>query len=513
MNEKTKKRLLYGGLIYAALFLFTVSIINLPSFNAWLGKVLTLLRPLIIGLVLAYLCNPFFRFFERKMLAKVRPSGLRRAIALFFTYLVVLLIISVLLILLIPQLIDSIKSFLNNYNAYFYSTMEQVNSTIVSLNGFLDGMNVNFDIPSLDAEWAKEKISAFLTSIHLDQESLMKLISFNSISQLVNVAEEVISIVIDTVFGFFISLYLLSSKEKRYAQIMRFRRAFFSDAVNETVTRVCETVNRSFGGFFRGKILDSALIGFLVYIVISIFDVPYAVLIAVIIGITDIVPIIGPFIGVIPSAVIILLTDPGKVILFLLCILAIQQIDGNIIAPKILGENTGVSSLAVLITITTMGSLWGLAGMLLGVPLFATVAELGGYYLNRRLIKKGLPVEIGDYYGAGSAANARTEENEENIVSRIKRKMQKLEEDKHSGELTRLEKFQLDTYALACKYHIFSDDSEEALKNFAAEEAALRAKETEIQNSSAEAPTNLEEISTEPAQPLPSDEENKGENE
>jgi predicted PurR-regulated permease PerM len=169
---------------------------------------------------------------------------------------------------------------------------------------------------------------------------------------------------------------LLINKEKRYAQIMRFRRAFLSDKVNTFITTVCTTADRSFGGFLRGKILDSSIVGVLVYCLISLVGVPYAILLAVIVAITDIVPVIGPFIGVIPSAVIVLLTDPGKVIPFLLCILLVQQIDGNILAPKILGENTGISSLCVIIAISTMGSLFGLIGMIIGVPLMAVIYDL-----------------------------------------------------------------------------------------------------------------------------------------
>ena len=200
----------------------------------------------------------------------------------------------------------------------------------------------------------------------------------------------------DIIFGLFISLYLLAGKERLYAKIMRTRKALFNHRINERITRVCTIADESFGGFLRGKILDSTIVGVLVYIIISIMGVPYALLIAVIIGITDIVPVVGPWIGVIPSAVIVLLTDPIKVIPFLLCILIVQQIDGNIIAPKILGENTGVSSLCVMIAITVMGAIWGLAGMVLGVPLFATIIELTNEFLNKRLKDKGLPTEIED---------------------------------------------------------------------------------------------------------------------
>ena len=222
---------------------------------------------------------------------------------------------------------------------------------------------------------------------------------------------------------------------------MRLRRALFSDEANAQITRFCGIADRSFGGFLEGKLIDSAIIGVLVYIALSIFKVPYAILIATIVGITDIVPVVGPFIGVIPSAVIILLTDPIKVIPFLLCILIVQQIDGNIIAPKILGENTGVSSLCVMIAITVMGAIWGLAGMVLGVPLFATVIELTNEFLNKRLQDKGLSTEIDD------------NGTEEKKKPKFRRKVVNLADG--YGPLTKEERTHLLAFSLARKYDLY----------------------------------------------------------
>ena len=178
-------------------------------------------------------------------------------------------------------------------------------------------------------------------------------------------------------------------------------------------------------------------------------DVPYALLIAVIIGITDIVPVVGPWVGVIPSALIILLTDPIKVIPFLLCILIVQQIDGNIIAPKILGENTGVSSLCVMISITVMGALWGLAGMVLGVPLFATIIELTKEFLNKRLEDKGLPIENDD------------DVVEEKKKPKLRREVANLADG--FGPLTKQEKKHLLAFALANKYDLYTPQNNATL--------------------------------------------------
>ena len=466
MESQKKKFWIRGGIIYAILFLFLVLVINLSAINAWLDGVLRLLRPLIIGLVLSYLLNPFFRFFERKLFEKIQPFKLRRAIALIFSYLVLFLIFFVLIMLIVPQLVESIVFFIENHEAYLSNVSGHINSLIQFVNKQFTESGETPPIPYLAPDTLHNALSDFLQSINVDKQSLMDFLTSDNIFTIINIASNIVSLIADILFGFFISIYFLSTKEKRYAQIMRLRRALFSDETNEQITRFCGIADRSFGGFLEGKLIDSAIIGVLVYIALSIFKVPYAILIATIVGITDIVPVIGPFIGVIPSAVIILLTDPPKIIPFLICILVIQQIDGNIIAPKILGENTGVSSLCVIIAITTMGALWGLVGMVLGVPLFATILELSDTYLEKRLQKKGIPSE----------KKNTDAEPEGGIIKRFKKRAIRLREnttDGGEGDLTRFEKLQLDTYALAIKHHIFSESSDDALARFAAEKAAL----------------------------------------
>ena len=217
----------------------------------------------------------------------------------------------------------------------------------------------------------------------------------------------------------------------------------------------------------------------IVYLLVTLFQIPYAILIAVFVGITDVIPVIGPFIGVIPTAVIVLLTDPVKVIPYLLIILVVQQLDGNIMAPKILGANTGISTLCVLIVLTVMGSLWGLFGMVLGVPLVATILELTDYYLNSLLRKKGLPCEADEkpkeqkksrQPGSGGRLSR--------LFRHLRRKVLRIPEplsDTGTGDLTQFEQFQLQTYALARKYRIFSEPSEEVIARFSSEESALQA--------------------------------------
>ena len=475
-KNRSKKIWLICGVVYAIAILFVLFIANLDAFNQWLGNLFTILRPVLIGLVLAYFCNPLFRFFERNVFYKVRPISLRRVLSLSFTYLVVLLILVFFLLLLIPQLVSSVMNFLENYDNYMTSVIHQLNETIIKFNhNFAETSPI---IPTLDAKQIKESVAKFLGSI--DREYIIELLKMVNIKYVGEFISNLVGILIDCIFGFFISLYLLNSKEKRYAQVMRFRKAFFNDKTNARITTFLTTANRSFGGFFRGKLLDSFIIAVLVYIAISIFGIEYPLLLATIIGITDIIPIIGPIIGVFPAGFIILLSQPEKLIPFIIIVILVQQLDGNIISPKILGENTGVSSLCVLIAITTMGTLWGFAGMVLGVPLFATVLELSDKYFEKKLRAKGRPTATEEYYTSDPMKHSdappakRTQ-----ILRRFEKKVMRLKKESLAeggiGDLTRFEKFQLETYALARKYNIFSGYSEESLAQFAAEETAIAA--------------------------------------
>lgn len=383
-----RKKFAIAAVSYCSLVFAIFLIGHLTEFNAWLHRILSMFSPIIIGLVIAYLCLPMMRFFEGRLFVKIEQTRFRRFLALLCTYIALLLIVAVLIVLIVPQLINSVLDFADNYKVYLHTLTADINELIVWLNGNLAGEVGG--IPTLNAADLEERIAAFIKSIHLDAETLMQFVTLKNLAALFEFTRETVAGIADVIVGLFISVYLLSRKEFYYANVMRLRRALFSDKINQHITRVCTIADRSFGGYIKGKLLDSSIVGVLVFLIISLLNVPYALLIATFVAITDVIPVIGPFIGVIPSAVIILLTDPRKVIPFLLVILVVQQIDGNIIAPKILGEHTGVSSLCIMIAILIMGSLWGLFGMVIGVPLFATVIELWNIFLNSRLAKKGL---------------------------------------------------------------------------------------------------------------------------
>ncbi len=482
MEQEQKKngnrKLLYAVVVYVLIFAAVFLISNIKAVNTWISYVLAVLRPVIIGLVLAYVSNPFLNFFEKRLLSNIRYPYLRRTLAMILTLLLLLLFLSVIILLIVPQLVSSMQDFITNFDSNLSRLVDPVNHLIEQINDHLPRQEDGSGFFALvDDDRITEAVSNLWEYlVYLAQEE----IGFSSINRLLDILSSAASGLTNVIFGVFLSVYLLFSKEKRYAQIMRFRRAFIKDTVNERITRVCTVADRSFGGFIRGKVLDSLIVGILTYVACVIFRIPYALLVAAIVGVTDFIPVIGPFIGGIPTAIIILIADPIKVIFFVISLIVIQQIDGNIIAPKILGENTGVSSLCVLVSIILMGGLWGIPGMIIGVPLFATVLELVDFWLEKRLEARGLPNEIENYYSPDMVAR-----KTETAFERRRRKREEARklrtaasENAGNGDLNLVERIRLRTYDLAGKYHLFSDITDEDLAKFAEEERRMMEEHT-----------------------------------
>lgn len=471
-----RRKLMVGIAVYAALFLLLILIINRAQLSDWVDGVLLLFRPIIIGLALAYLLNPFFRFYERRLLYRVHPMGLRRAISLLLTYVSLFVIIGLLLLLILPSLYDSLVGFFGNFDNYVTSAVHSVNGLLERIDGLLYSFGIEQSfIKYLDIESVRQTLSfAFLFNSEQIMETVGKLISGGAV---IGTLSSIVSVAADILFALFISLYLLSTKEQRYAQIMRLRSALFSDRINNYITRLCTVADRSFGGFLEGKVVDSLIIGVMTYVVVLIFRIPYPELVATIIGVTNILPFFGPIIGAIPTSLIVLLTEPSKVLTLLIIIVIIQQIDGNIIGPKILGNNTGVSSLCVLIAISVMGSLGGFAGMLLGVPLFATVLMLTEERLTRKLRGRGLSSATENYYPADSLVDpvSDMQSRSDRIVRRMERHYLHILVKERDGEtLTRQEQTRKRLYHAGRKLHLLPELSDTVLVQFGVEEAVRK---------------------------------------
>ncbi|MBQ2735760.1 MAG: AI-2E family transporter [Clostridia bacterium] len=475
-SNRFPKKTITFAIVYLALFLALVWIINIQAINAWLKSVIDLLSPVLIGLVLAYLCNPIFRLFEQKLLSRLRPQSLRRVVSLILTYLVVFLIVVLIFMLIVPQLVDSIISFATNYNAYVSSAIEQINRMFSGINSFVEYLTGNKEfLQYLNEEEIRQEAAHLFSDLDQLSEELLTFLSNVDIAPIQTFFSDTISVVTDTIFGIFVSIYLLSTKERRAAQIMKVRSAFLSDRANEKLTRIIHTAERSFGRFFEGKLLDAFILAILAYIALSIFCVPYSLLISTVLGLCNIIPIVGPLIGAIPSALILLLSAPEKLLPFLIIVIVIQQIDNNIISPRILGNNTGVSSLCVMIALTTMASLWGFFGMIVGVPLFAAILQLSEEYITKKLQKQGLPSGLANYYANDAVVDPikNAHITTDKSVQRFEKEALRIRKMNENGEkLTRGQRFVLLIYRMAHKYHLLSEMTDETHARFSAEQAA-----------------------------------------
>ncbi len=338
-----------------------------------------ILTPFIIGLVFAYIFNPIMAYIENVILPFMTRSKLTRRtyrnISIFLTLILGIAVISVLFSFIIPELFKSVNNLISQITSYI-PNLEHI------LDSVLDKLHISNSFDPLIANISNSIEQFFSQTFNFISKSLNGIINAT-----INITSAIISIFV----GIIIAVYLWSSKETFFAQAKKVSYAFLPNSfVDKTIALLLDS-NKIFGKFISGKIIDSAIIGVLCYIGMLILDIPFTLLISVIVGVTNIIPYFGPFIGAIPSIVLLLMLDPIKALCFAVFILVLQQIDGNIIGPKILGESTGLSGFWVIFSVTVFGGLFGFAGMLMGVPLFAVIYTAIKRSVNIRLSAKNMP--------------------------------------------------------------------------------------------------------------------------
>ncbi len=480
-SPKAKRKIALWITVYAVLILAILLLANLSKINTFVESIFSLVRPIIWGLCLAYLLNPFFRLFEKRLFVHLRPMSLRRGLALLCTYLAFFLILSLIVLLIVPQLYVSIATFLSNYEVYAESAVEHINSITAKINGFLTNIGAT---QLLIPEILPESIQMSNIFLNIDQILLwvQGLLGGEEFS-LMDTLGGLLGGITDAIFAFFISLYFLLSKEQRYAQVMKVRRALFSDKTNATLTRFFTTIHRSFGEFFEGKLIGALIIGFLSFVPMAIIGIPHATLLATILGVTSIIPYIGIFIGAIPSAFILLLANTPMIIPFLIVVLSVQILDSNIISPKILGNNTGISALCVLIALSTMGNLFGVIGLLLAVPIFATVVALANNHTENKLRAMGLESATENYYPADSLVDPAKDVRHGNdkLIKRLERAILRVREKEADGvALSRSDKHVRRFYNFMRRLGAIPKISDETQVQFAAERAVYLAEENAV---------------------------------
>ena len=392
MKFRWDKKYLYWGLtafvvlvgcIGVIYFLFNGSILK---YNV--KKIIKILMPIIDGLIIAYLLAPLVNIIEKKLLFPLYENtkieidkklmNRTRIYSISLTFLLVISLLYSFIQFVIPQVYESIVSIVGQLPTYYNNLITDLD-TLFRQNPEMEAYVVNL----------------FNRFSNLNQDLLK---GINSVVQ--TLSQSVISLfreVLNLVVGFIISIYLLFSKERFIAQSKKIIYACFERHTANSIISDFKMINRTFGGFISGKILDSIIIGILCYICINIIGTPYSLLISVIVGVTTIIPYFGPFIGAIPSAILILMVDPIQCLYFVIFIFILQQFDGNILGPKILGNSIGISAFWIIFSVTVFGGLLGVLGMVIGVPVFAVIYNLFNRYIRKRLKRKGYPVETESY--------------------------------------------------------------------------------------------------------------------
>ena len=348
--------------------------------------------PIIYGAFMAYLLAPMVNFFERLFfyvqLRRAKKAGklnapTLRAVSVLLVWAVVTVAVYILLSILLPELYSSVIQLAGNLDTYY-------NTISGWIQDFSDWLPAETKVWIIErTQDAYTQIDTFVRTTLSQVQSIMAAAGRGLIS--------VMNFLKNLLVGIIVSVYLMSTKEHVGASARRLLYSLFSPEKVKWIMRAVRRVDTIFSGFVRGKLLDSTIIGVLCFVGCSILDFPYSPLVSVFIGVTNIIPFFGPFIGAIPSVFLILLVSPVKALYFTIFILALQQLDGNVIGPKILGDQTGLSSLWVIIAILVGGSFFGMPGMFFGVPVCACLYSAVSFFIEQRLKNRQLPVEISAY--------------------------------------------------------------------------------------------------------------------
>ena len=381
-NNKYATIAMYAFLVICASILLYLGISQINSIKASVNDFIGTLQPFIIGGALAYLLNFILKFYEdyilsHKTFKRLKKSG-KRGIGLLLTYITATIITYLFIQFVLPQLLDSIIGLVNNIPQY-------LNDLTKVTNDIFDNLNLQPEYISLITDKFGEAITYIITLIS------------NLVPVIGNFIVGATSSILNIIIGIIISIYILIDKEKFMALGKKIVYALFSEEKAKFILRLATQSNMTFSRFIGGKILDSFIIGLLTFVILTIFKMPYILLISVIVGVTNIIPFFGPFIGGIPAAIIILFVSPIQALWFVVIIIVIQQIDGNIIGPKILGDSIGISAFWILFSLLVAAKFMGFVGMIIGVPLFAIFYSIIKEIVEERLRKKGLPIETEKY--------------------------------------------------------------------------------------------------------------------
>ncbi|MCR5101744.1 MAG: AI-2E family transporter [Butyrivibrio sp.] len=379
----TRKQLTWGltiFLTFVACLLVVYVLFKGSTIVSFIADLFYMMRSIIIGLVIAFILSPILNFIESKIIKPIYrkkfgdytyPKSIIekkkvRLIGLLFTMIIFFFILYALCLIIIPQLYKSIVQIIVNFPTYvqnvqdytdnFLSNNPEIRNYVNTLTEQYSGMINNF---------LKDTVMPNLSNI-------VNRISKSFLS--------VIKGFLNFVVGIIVAIYILNSKEVHCAQGKKLAYAFFKEPVANEIVSACRVIHSTFTGFFVGKIMDSIIIGIICYVGCLILGIPYSLLVSFIVGMTNIIPFFGPYIGGLMGAILLVLINPMSALIFIIFVVILQQFDGNILGPKILGNTTGLSSFWVIFSIMLFGGLFGFVGWIVGVPIFAVF-----YYFVRRI--------------------------------------------------------------------------------------------------------------------------------
>ncbi len=395
MKFKYDNKYLYWGVtafsVICCSVMFFFLIYRMDVVKEVLDLILRVLSPIIYGLAMAYLLTPIYNFFEYKCYRLLRGRlnservewGTARCVSTIFTITLALSVVATVIGMMLPQLVESMINVAESMPGNISRLNRWLNELLIQRPELADPVNalVNRAMRQADS-WLQTEFIPNITSIVAGVST--------SIMGVANA-------IMDLLVGVIICVYALNSKRTFAAQGKKVIYSLLSRRRANSLIEDIRFTHKTFGGFIYGKLLDSLIIGILCFVCISLMKMPYVMLISVVIGITNIIPFFGPFIGAIPSALLVLTVSPLQCVYFLVFVLILQQVDGNIIGPKILGDSTGLTSFWVIFAILLGGGLFGFPGMVLGVPVFAVIYAFISRHIDHSLRRKGLRTETKAY--------------------------------------------------------------------------------------------------------------------
>ncbi|PKM64654.1 MAG: AI-2E family transporter [Firmicutes bacterium HGW-Firmicutes-20] len=358
------------ALILVLLTYFAIQ--NLPGILAFIQSMVDLLLPFIVGFAIAFLITPLMFMIESRLLKNSKLSvRSKRKLSAVMAFLSALTIFGVFIAAIVPQVLSSIAQLSNLLPDYVASAQQFLTQWFLGLN-------------------LREEVLVLLIDTGNELLKNLAQITRDIIPVILNFSWTFVSVLVRIVIGFIVSIYILFDRERFALQFKKLTYAIFSKNQAERLFEISKLTAKMFNSFIIGKTIDSIIVGIICYIVMILFGWPYPVLISLIIGVTNMIPVFGPFIGAIPALFLLFIVDPSAALWFMLFIIILQQIDGNIIGPLILQDSMGLPSLWIMFAIILGGGFFGLIGMFLGVPIFAVVYVIVKEIVNQRLKDKNI---------------------------------------------------------------------------------------------------------------------------